>query len=219
MGWFSERLGWSRRRTGWQRAVVFRGLSHRELRWLERHLAKRSVSPAQQVVEEGKPADELILVESGSLELLKRDPATRVERTVGSVGPGEVLGDYAILDNKAWATSARATAQSTLLVLPMSALRGADRLRSGSIEQRVYREIENGLIASLTERARAHVDHALEHARRDGGDLHTVVALFELHRVATDDAGGNAGTGTVEHAEGHAQGFAQRAAQALAILR
>lgn len=166
MGWFSERLGWSRRRTGWQRAVVFRGLSHRELRWLERHIAKRSVSPAQQVVEEGEPAGELILVESGSLELLKRDPATRVERTVGSVGPGEVLGDYAILDNKAWATSARATTQSTLLVLPMSALRGPDRLRSGSIEQRVYREIENGLIASLTERARAHVDHALEHARK-----------------------------------------------------
>lgn len=145
---------------------MFRGLSTRELRWLERHVATRSVAQAERVVEEGKPAAELILVESGSLALVKRDPATLHERTVGSVGPGEVLGDYAILDNKAWATSAVAAAPSTLFVLPMSVLRRADELRSGSIEQRVYREIENGLIASLTERARAHVDHVLEHARK-----------------------------------------------------
>lgn len=166
MGWLSKWFGWSRRRAEWQRATVFRGLSRGELRWVEQRLDRREVARAERIVEEGELANELILVESGLLELVKRDPATKLEHTIGSVGPGEVLGDYAVLDNKPRAASARAAQASTLLVFPMTGLRGAADKKNAATEQRVYQEIIGGLTESLTHRARADVDRALKHARQ-----------------------------------------------------
>lgn len=166
MGWLSRGLGWSSRRTGWQRAAIFRGLGRRELKWVAKHVMTRSAQEGERVVEEGARADELIVVDSGSLALVKRDPVTGLEHAIGTVGPGEVLSDYAVLDAKPRAASARATMASRLVVLSMETLRGDPAKNRGSIEQRVYRELVNGLTESLTLRARADVDRALEHARK-----------------------------------------------------
>src|SRR5690606_19371714 len=135
MSWLSFfRRG--RRQRGWQSAPPFRGLSARERRQLETQFERRTAEAGGRIVEEGATAEELIFVASGSLELLKRDPKTAKEHTIGEVGPNEVFADPSLLDGKPRAASARALAPVELMVLPFARLRQTAARRDDRLGRR-----------------------------------------------------------------------------------
>ena len=165
MSWLPSIFG-RRRARGWQDAAAFRSLGKREKRFLEERFERRVISPGTRISEEGEPADELIFVESGALELLKKDPRTGREHLVGTVEGGQMLGEHALLDGKPRATSARATRASRLLILPFVPLRQKAARSDTSTEKRIYQDLLVGFAESLALRAREHVDLSLESARQ-----------------------------------------------------
>ncbi len=165
MSWFSSIFGVKRQR-GWQTTAPFRSLGKREKRFLEERFERRSVSAGTRVSEEGQPADVLIFVESGSVELLKKDPRTGREHVVGAVQGGQLIGEHALLDGKPRATSARTRQGSSLLFLPFEPLRQKAARSESSTEKRIYQDLVAGLTESLASRAREHVDLSLESARQ-----------------------------------------------------
>ncbi len=163
MSWFSSLF--RRSDPAWHSAAPFRGLAKPERRLLERSFKCRSVEAGTLVTEEGTRADELIYVQSGVLELLKKDPRTGTEHQVGTVRAGQVLGEHALLDGKPRAASARASSDSLLWVLPFEQLRQKAAEPRASQEKRIYQDLVLGLAQSLAGRMREHVDLSLEHAR------------------------------------------------------
>ncbi len=85
-------------------------------------LAWRRAEAGAALVREGDPADDLLLLQAGSAAVLKR-AAGGAEHEVNRLGPGDTIGELALLDPAPRSASVRALEPVRLLVLPLATLR------------------------------------------------------------------------------------------------
>jgi CRP-like cAMP-binding protein len=78
-----------------RRASPFSGVKGDALRQLAGRLEARSYAAGATIFRQGEPGDVCYLVESGTLEVLKEDAGG--ERPVARLGPGEIVGEAALL--------------------------------------------------------------------------------------------------------------------------
>jgi CRP-like cAMP-binding protein len=92
---------------------LFAGLETAELGGL---LAARDLDAGEQLWRQGDHGDALFVVETGSLEVAGRLPGRR-ELSLATIGPGEVVGEFALLDSGVRTAGVRALQPTRLLRL------------------------------------------------------------------------------------------------------
>lgn len=89
--------------------------------------AKRTFAAGEILFGEGEAGDIAFLIVSGSVDILKR--AGERDIVIGQVGPGNIIGEMALIDSQPRMASARATVETTVNVIPRDAIKARlDRL-------------------------------------------------------------------------------------------
>lgn len=95
----------------------FSGLSESALEALTRAARLRELAAGERLMRQGEEGDEFFVVLSGQLRLTSRADGESEAFTLGLVGPGEHLGEMALLDGGPRSATAEAVAPCELLVL------------------------------------------------------------------------------------------------------
>ena len=91
------------------------------------------------IFREGEAADGVCLVMAGEVEIFKE--AERRERVLGRFRAGEYLGEVAVLDGYGRSTSARATGEVTLAVIPRAPLLAALEREPLALTLRIFQQV------------------------------------------------------------------------------
>jgi CRP-like cAMP-binding protein len=97
---------------------MFNRLSEQALGEVQAALKPRHLANSELLFNQGDPGDELFIVQEGSIAIYvpsKDNPGT--ERPIRIFGPGEVLGEMALIDGRPRSVSARALDASLVYVL------------------------------------------------------------------------------------------------------
>jgi CRP-like cAMP-binding protein len=98
-----------------RRASPFEKLSAENLAWLASRLTTRELPAGAFVFKQGETGDLCYLVRSGALEILRQED--KGERRVGTLGPGDFVGEAALLTGAPRDASLRTLEPSSLLGL------------------------------------------------------------------------------------------------------
>lgn len=93
------------------------------------------------IIEEGSDSEEMYVVVEGDLVVTKH--STDKEVTLARIGPGEVVGEIALLENAPRNATVAAAAESTLLLIPGDAFR--DMLQNPKVVLRMFRAVAGRL--------------------------------------------------------------------------
>lgn len=151
----------------------------------------RSFSAGAVLFYAGAPANELFLIRAGRVRLLKR--ARGVERTIGVFGPGELVGEGALLPGAHRGVTAEALEPVTAMVVDSATFRALVRKRpdvgEGAMRQLVTRlrraeaELERALVPDPTLRV---LDALLEEHDLGEGPVLPLSPLELSNRAALD---------------------------------
>jgi CRP-like cAMP-binding protein len=92
--------------------ALLRGMSHEALRDLVPLLARRDIRAGETVFSEGDPGRSMLIVAAGRLEVARRLPG-QLRRTLAHVGPGEPLGEMALVSGRPRSASVRSLEPTT----------------------------------------------------------------------------------------------------------
>jgi CRP-like cAMP-binding protein len=96
---------------------LFHGFADDVLQTLVRELPPRVVNPGEIVISEGEMARQMFVVVNGELEVLTHGVGERADVRLALLGPGDWVGEMAILDVQPRSATVRALAPSMLLCL------------------------------------------------------------------------------------------------------
>ncbi|MEQ8601864.1 MAG: cyclic nucleotide-binding domain-containing protein [Marivibrio sp.] len=113
-------------------------------------LTRKRFAEGDLIFMEGDPGDETFLIQTGKIEIIKRD-ATGMFEPVAVLGPGQVFGEMALATSKPRAAGARALADSEVIAVSRAQvaakLKDADpfiaalfRILAGNLEAIVARK-------------------------------------------------------------------------------
>ena len=95
---------------------LFRDLAEDERRQLLQYLRRRVLLKGRFLFEENNPREEMFLIESGEVELVKND-RFRGSKRVYAFGAGDFLGEGAFFDDQPHSTTARTLRETSVLCL------------------------------------------------------------------------------------------------------
>jgi len=100
-----------------------------------------SVPPDTLIIEEGSLSEDMYVVVSGALRVSKRGQGREV--TLATLGPGEVVGEIALLDEAPRTASVTTTAASTLIRIPADAFEAL--IGDSRVVRRMFRTVTSRL--------------------------------------------------------------------------
>lgn len=157
------------------------GLSAEELRLLEQHAAVRRYRKQTVVMEKGDEANALYIILSGEVKVFASDSNGK-EITLNQLGPGEYVGELAIIDGAARAASVVTLKDSSFLVVQKAAFQtllaaqpdvafrllvhmvGRVRTLTKEIENLALRDVYGRVADTLTARASMENDRLITDA-------------------------------------------------------
>jgi hypothetical protein len=128
---------------------IVRGLSRRERAKVQEAASERSLEAGEVLAREGETVNQLFVLLSGGVELLRRD-RRGTEYVVGDLGAGDLLGSS--LEGRPRTATMRATKPSTVLMLPADLPRKHPKLMAN-------------VAHAMSARLRVQNDLSLEHAK------------------------------------------------------
>jgi CRP/FNR family transcriptional regulator, cyclic AMP receptor protein len=99
-----------------RRVSLFGGMALEQLRVLSAHLTEQHYLPDEVVVSEGEFSQELYIVVSGEIAIIKDHGSTHA-RTLNTLHGGDFFGEIAIFESAARSATAIAKSESELLML------------------------------------------------------------------------------------------------------
>ena len=102
--------------------TLFKDLERSQLRQIAASMSSVQVGAGEVLVREGDPADRLFVIESGRLEVMKKEPGADAWHRLAVLGESESIGEVALLDKAPRSASVRAMEDSQLLALRVEAL-------------------------------------------------------------------------------------------------
>ena len=96
------------------RVPVFSALTPRELWTLARIVHPRRFAAGETIIRRGAEQSGFYLIHSGSVQILRRD-AKGENQVVGTLGPGEFLGEFALVDGTPRTSTVVAAERSELI--------------------------------------------------------------------------------------------------------
>ncbi|HLG61813.1 MAG TPA: cyclic nucleotide-binding domain-containing protein [Ktedonosporobacter sp.] len=127
------------------RVDLFSALDKKELQILANSCQERSYSAGATIMAQGDTGVGLYVIKSGKVRIVQASSPGRAEEVIGAAGPGEVLGEMALLDDLPRSASVVAVDDVTALVLPVWEFRTA---------LRKHPEIPLKLLGTLSRRLR-----------------------------------------------------------------
>jgi type IV pilus assembly protein PilB len=103
-----------------QKIRMFSALSYEECLMVESRLRPREFAPFQTVVKEGGPGDSMFFINSGGVEVRKKDPNTGIDFLLSELKAGACFGEMALLTGKPRAATVAATEPTMCSVLEQS---------------------------------------------------------------------------------------------------
>ncbi len=107
--------------------ALFSALDKKELQILANSCQQRSYSAGATIMAQGDAGVGLYVIKSGKVRIIQANNPDRAEEELGTAGPGEVLGEMALLDDLPRSASIVAVEDVTTLVLPVWEFRAALR--------------------------------------------------------------------------------------------
>lgn len=99
-----------------RQATLFEGLSPEELEAIAALFRPRAFRAGEIVTTQGERGDELFLVSQGFVEVTLQQPGSDAEpRSVVHLGPGQLVGEMALVDRGPRSATVRALTDGTLL--------------------------------------------------------------------------------------------------------
>jgi CRP/FNR family cyclic AMP-dependent transcriptional regulator len=98
---------------------LFSTLSKKELQELARSCQERSYKAGTTIISQGDTGVGLYVLKSGKVRITQATNPDRAEEEIGTAGPGEVLGEMALLDDLPRSASVEAVEDVTALLLPV----------------------------------------------------------------------------------------------------
>lgn len=158
---------------------LFRGLSEGELRELTAAASERRFPKGAVIFNAGDAAEALHLILAGAVKVFRLSDDGR-EQTLAVLGPGDCLGEVALLDGGSRSAGAAALVETRLLTLPRSAF-GQALKRQPTIAEKLL-----ALLATRLRVANRQVEQlAFQDAR--GRVAGTLLALAEVHGTGPAD--------------------------------
>jgi CRP/FNR family cyclic AMP-dependent transcriptional regulator len=124
---------------------LFSTLDKKELQVLDKSCQERTYGAGATIFTQGDAAAGLYVVKSGKIRLTQANDPDRAEVEIGVMGPGEVMGEMALLDDLPRSATATAVDEVDVLVLPVWDFRGI---------LRQHPDMALKLLASLSRRLR-----------------------------------------------------------------
>lgn len=101
---------------------IMNGLEDSELERIQPVMKHVSLLPGEVLFQEGDASNEIYLIRSGSVEILKRGASGNDIFVIAEMGEGEVFGELAFLDGSPRSAMVRATSKTDLLVIEKNPL-------------------------------------------------------------------------------------------------
>jgi CRP-like cAMP-binding protein len=99
-------------------SVLFRSMPEDVLEYITAQLKARTLRPGDILFNQGDPAIEMILIQSGKIALYSPEAGSpKAGQPIRLFGPGETLGEMALIDGHPRSVSARAETETQLLSL------------------------------------------------------------------------------------------------------
>jgi len=127
------------------RVDLFSTLSKKEIQALAQSCQERSYQAGTTILSQGDTGVGLYVLKSGKVRIIQGNNPDRAEEEIGIAGPGDVLGEMALLDDLPRSASVEAIEDVTALLLPVWEFRSI--LRS-------YPDIALKLLVVLSRRLR-----------------------------------------------------------------
>ena len=124
---------------------LFAGLEKKDLQLLAGACRERTYSPGSKLIKQGDTGVGLYVITNGTVHITRANDPDKAELDLGTVGPGNVLGEMSLLDDLPRSANVTAVSEVTALLLPVWEFRTT--LRS-------YPDIALRLLATLSRRLR-----------------------------------------------------------------
>jgi CRP-like cAMP-binding protein len=98
-----------------KRMALFSSLSPQELAALDARLQAKQVKAGTVIIRQGEPRTHLFIIEQGSLNIYITENGS--ETLMGTLGPGEHFGEYALFTDSPYQATLKAAIDSKLLLL------------------------------------------------------------------------------------------------------
>lgn len=155
----------------WGRSELFAGFEAAELAAMASVLTERTFEAGEALVVEGEPATHLLILESGSAEVTKREPGGKREHRLETLGKGDVVGEIALFDELPRVATVRALEPVRAWQLPFQAIRPTSA--KGAQVKVAYSHLLSNLLRVLSSKVRAQAAEGVAKARES-------VAMGEL---------------------------------------
>jgi CRP/FNR family cyclic AMP-dependent transcriptional regulator len=156
----------------WAKSELFVGFDAAELAALASVLTQRTFEAGEALVAEGEPATHLLVLESGSAEVTKREPGGKREHRLETLAPGDVVGEIALFDELPRVATVRALEPVRAWQLPFQAIRPSGSAKSAPAKL-AYSHLLSNLLRVLSSKVRAQAAEGVAKARES-------VAMGEL---------------------------------------
>lgn len=133
---------------------LFSGLDKKELRHIGNSCQERKFLAGSVLMQQGDTGAGLFVITSGKVKITQAGDPDHAEEDLGTAGPGDVLGEMALLDDLPRSATVTAVENTTALLLPIWDFRTS--LRSNP-------EIAVKLLAALSHRLRKAESHVHIH--------------------------------------------------------
>lgn len=130
-----------------KKCVLFSDFTGDQLEALAAIAAKKQVQAGLYVFREGDPGESLIIIETGTLSLTKKD-RQEAEIELNIVGSGSVIGEMAMLNEGVRSTSGKALERTSLYLIPYSALLNLLE-RNDAMAAKFYRRMATSIAKRL----------------------------------------------------------------------
>lgn len=161
-------------RVDWRGSPLLGRLTQAELDWLSQRVEMRTLAAGELLVQEGEEPTYLYLIEQGEAEVLKEVVGGDRGRQhkIADLGPGDVVGEIALLDGKPRTATVRAVTPVRAAALPLLGLADHDA-SSLDVPNQAYLKISANLALLLAGKLRAGSQAQLEteQERAAMGDL------------------------------------------------
>ncbi|WP_376794609.1 cyclic nucleotide-binding domain-containing protein [Thermogemmatispora sp.] len=137
-----------------RKVSLFSSLSDKELKAIARSLQERHYSRGTALFHQGDTGTGLYIITAGRVSIIQANDPDRAEEVIGTAGPGEVLGEMALLDDLPRSASVVADEETTAIILPIWEFRSVLRQQP---------EIALKLLSVLSRRLRKAEGRLAEH--------------------------------------------------------
>jgi CRP/FNR family transcriptional regulator, cyclic AMP receptor protein len=98
---------------------LFSGLDKKELRLISNSCQERKFLAGSVLMQQGGTGAGLFVITSGKVKITQTLDPDRAEEELGTAGPGDVLGEMALLDDLPRSATVTALEDVTVLILPI----------------------------------------------------------------------------------------------------